>query len=167
MPAPESKKSQTPKQSSQKQSTNTPAKQSKGVLRPLPKAAPLGSADTSATKAKEGLNAASLEGTHPADWKEELLSQVAWFETTSTELTLTFPSNLSASQRRFLHEIADSKGLGHTSVGEGDDRRIILEKKRPLNDAQVFAATPRVHIVKVNKQYYCFNILKLFSILGR
>lgn len=67
-------------------------------------------------------------GANTPDWQQELLAQITAFQCFSDELRLIFPPTLSAGQRWFLHEEAELKGLSHKSIGEGDQRRIILEK---------------------------------------
>uniref|UniRef100_A0A914XNP2 DNA-binding protein SMUBP-2 n=1 Tax=Plectus sambesii TaxID=2011161 RepID=A0A914XNP2_9BILA len=149
LPASDTKKPQAQKQ---QQPTTASSKQPKYGSRPSRKEAASYSLDATVKNPKEGLSATSLEGEHPSDWKVELTAQVDWFEMASTESTLTFPSNLSASQRRFLHEIADSRGLAHSSVGEGDQRQIVLEKKRPVNDVPVVVHNPPLRPVKDERE---------------
>ncbi|PHJ22714.1 r3h domain-containing protein [Cystoisospora suis] len=38
----------------------------------------------------------------------------------------TFPSSLSAYERRTVHAVAEDLGLAHTSAGDGDERRVVV-----------------------------------------
>ena len=70
-----------------------------------------------------------VEEENPLDWRQELLTQIDAFECSTDETLLFFPFTLSASQRWFLHEKAELRGLSHKSVDEDNQRRIVLEKQ--------------------------------------
>jgi ATP-dependent RNA/DNA helicase IGHMBP2 len=47
---------------------------------------------------------------------------------TSIEDSYEFPSSLSASERRLVHELAEQLNFSHESIGEGENRRIVVQK---------------------------------------
>jgi AAA domain/R3H domain len=63
--------------------------------------------------------------------KEAGLDKAASVAVVSREgnvLRLTFPPSLSSFERMLVHELAETSGMVHESVGEGDTRRIVVSR---------------------------------------
>jgi hypothetical protein len=63
----------------------------------------------------------------------EIYSRVLLFKDDSMRDELSFARSLSASQRRIVHVVAQKLELVHSSVGQGDDRHVVVTKGR-VND---------------------------------
>ncbi len=46
----------------------------------------------------------------------------------SSETRFDFPATLNSHDRLVVHELAEERGLAHSSVGDGNERRIVLRK---------------------------------------
>lgn len=67
------------------------------------------------------------------------------------QMELKFPKSLSAYDRRLIHEAASKLNLLHTSVGEGNDRYIVVHK----------APVARLSVENMNTEDKCNNISKV------
>ncbi|GIL72077.1 hypothetical protein Vretimale_514 [Volvox reticuliferus] len=61
--------------------------------------------------------------------------------TAASETLVSFPPCLSARQRAFLHEVAESAGLHHASEGSGEGRFIVIGSRR-IGARKVMVAPP-------------------------
>lgn len=73
----------------------------------------------------------------------EIYSRVLIFKDDSLRDELAFARSLSTLQRRNVHLVAKKLGLVHRSVGEGDDRHVIVFK----GGKGIASSTPEVHRV--------------------
>lgn len=73
---------------------------------------------------KEGQQQTECEQVR-ADYYESCLQE---FMKNTEEMELKFPKSLSAYDRRLIHEAASKLNLLHVSVGEGNDRYIVVHK---------------------------------------
>ncbi|XP_078539014.1 DNA-binding protein SMUBP-2 [Lissotriton helveticus] len=62
------------------------------------------------------------------DNRSELNSMIAEFLKDTSKLQLDFPSNLNSHDRLLVHQIAETHGLEHVSIGEGKERYITVRK---------------------------------------
>ena len=69
----------------------------------------------------------AIETNEDKEFEEKVCEIIERLQSNSNQLsTHSFPSTLNARERRMVHEIAEKYGINHLSVGEGDDRHIIL-----------------------------------------
>jgi RNA recognition motif-containing protein len=67
----------------------------------------------------------------------EIYSRVLLFKDDSMRDELSFARSLSASQRRIVHVVAQKLDLDHCSVGQGEDRHVVVTKGRASDPPKV------------------------------
>ncbi|XP_076339432.1 DNA-binding protein SMUBP-2-like isoform X2 [Tachypleus tridentatus] len=75
--------------------------------------------------AKESLHTS----TETENIRKEITDTIKKFVTNDSEKSYSFPPTLTAFERLVVHEVAESLGLLHLSVGEKAERHITVEKK--------------------------------------
>ena len=68
----------------------------------------------------------------PTGSKTDLESQVLRFTEDEAQLSLVFPSSLTAQERSFVKKLAQASGLVAQSYGLGDERQIHLFKEKAV-----------------------------------
>lgn len=69
---------------------------------------------------------------HPIDLNNEstlkAYMELFMFKNDGNREIMVFPSNLTPEQRRDIHILSHNLGLNHTSVGDGDNRQVVVRK---------------------------------------
>lgn len=73
---------------------------------------------------------------HDEKRQKELHQILTDFANNPNERTKEFPPTLNSFERMLVHEIAAKFGLTHISVGEGDERHIVISKSKGENCAE-------------------------------
>ena len=90
--------------------------------------------------------------------KRDLQQKLEFFKLTShTDETLDLGTSLTSYERMIVHELADSMNLQHESIGENDNRRIIISQPK-LSDENT--KSPPSHETKIfanNNSFYSLD----------
>lgn len=80
------------------------------------------------TKTKEKIyEPVTIETKEEKDFEQKVCDIIEKLQSNANQLsTHNFPCSLNARERRIVHEIAGRYGINHLSVGEGDERHIVL-----------------------------------------
>ncbi|XP_022249895.1 DNA-binding protein SMUBP-2-like isoform X2 [Limulus polyphemus] len=84
--------------------------------------------------------------------RKEITDTLEKFVTTDSEERYSFPSTLTAFERLIVHEVAESLGLLHLSVGEKAERHITVEKKYIDVQLQPIPSTSVECVAGIDKQ---------------
>jgi ATP-dependent RNA/DNA helicase IGHMBP2 len=79
-------------------------------------------------KPEEGAQNHKQHGKKQEEQRFDYMETIKKFMQNQVQKVLNLPSELNSFERMTVHEFAEKNGLFHESVGEGDDRHIVLKK---------------------------------------